>query len=87
MAKFQAFTQSFRADFLTPKARLAFTDLKQAFIKLLILCHFHLNYYIHIKTDISDYAIGEVFCQLTLNDSSEWYLVAFISKQIILVEI
>ena len=68
LAKSQLFAKSFRSDFLIPKARLAFTKLKQAFIKALILYHFDWKYYICIKTDISKYVIGKVLSQLTLKD-------------------
>ena len=44
-------------DFLTPKARLVFTKLKQVFVKALILYHLDLEHHIWIKTDISGYAI------------------------------
>ena len=44
--------------FFTSEARIAFTKLKQAFIKAPILHHFDLEYYIQIETDASDYAIG-----------------------------
>ena len=53
-------------DFLTPGARLAFTKLKQMFVKALILHHFNLERHIRIETDASGYAIGGVLNQLTL---------------------
>lgn len=43
----------FRADFLTPKARITFTKLKQAFIETPILSYFDLQYYIQINTNVS----------------------------------
>ena len=33
-------------DFFIPKARLPFTNLRQAFVKLSIFYHFNLEYYI-----------------------------------------
>ena len=46
--------------YLTPKARLAFTKLRKAFTKTLILRHFDAKCHIWIKTDISGYAIGGI---------------------------
>ena len=51
--------------YLTPKARLAFTQLRKAFTIAPILQHFNPEYYIWIKTDASDYAIGGVLSQPT----------------------
>ena len=66
-------------DFLTPRAKLAFIKLKQAFIKAPILQHFIREHYIQIETDISGYAIGGVLSQLTSDDLRQWHLVAFFS--------
>ena len=68
LVKFQASLQSSRLGFLILKARLTSTKLKQAFIKALILYHFHPDCHICIETDVFGYAIGEVFSQLTLDD-------------------
>ena len=38
--------------YLTLKARLAFTKLRKAFTKALILQHFDSKYYIRIETDV-----------------------------------
>ena len=66
--------------FLHPELlRLAFTKLRQAFVKVLILYYFDLECYIRIEIDISDYAIGEIFSQLTLDNLGQQYLVAFFS--------
>ena len=51
--------------FLTPSAREAFNQLKQAFTKALILWHFDLESYIRIVINILSYAIGGVLSQLT----------------------
>ena len=56
---------SSRTGFLTPKASLAFIQLKKVFIKALILQHFNTKCYIQIKTNASSYAIGEVINQQT----------------------
>ena len=54
--------------FLTFRARMAFAKLRQAFIKAPILHHFDLERYIRVETDMSGYAIGGVFSQLTLDN-------------------
>ena len=56
------------SDFLIPGAKLAFTKFRQAFLKVLILHHFDPEHHIRIETDVSGYAIGGVFSQLTLDD-------------------
>ena len=47
--------------FFTPKARLAFTQLRQVFIKAPILHHFNPESHIRIAIDASGYAIGGIF--------------------------
>ena len=51
--------------FFTPKARLAFTQLRQIFVKASILYHFNAESYIRIKTNVLGYAIGGVTSQLS----------------------
>ena len=46
--------------YLTSEARLAFTQLKQAFNKALILQHFDLECHLQIETDASGYNIKGV---------------------------
>ena len=46
--------------YLTPNAKQAFTQLRQAFTKALILRHFDPECHIRIETDASGYAIGGV---------------------------
>ena len=46
--------------FFTLKARLAFTQLRQAFIKAPIFYHFDSKSHIRIETDATDNAIGNV---------------------------
>ena len=48
------------SDFLTPGAKLAFTKLRQVFLKALIFYHFDPDRHIRIETDVSGYAIGIV---------------------------
>ena len=74
------------SDFFTPGAKLAFTKLRQAFLKAPILHHFDLERYIQIETDVSGYAIVGVLSQLTLDDSGRWHPVAFFSRKIIPAE-
>ena len=54
-----------RTDFFTPKASLAFTQLKNTFIKALILHHFDSKRHIQIETNASSYTIGGLLNQLT----------------------
>ena len=54
--------------YLTTGAKQAFTQLRQAFTKALILQHFDLKCHIRIKTDASGYAIGGVLSQLILDN-------------------
>ena len=48
------------SSFLTPDARRAFTQLRQAFTETLILRHFNSERYIRIETDAFGYTIGGV---------------------------
>ena len=82
--------------FLTPEARLAFIQLKQAFVKAPILHHFDPESHIRIETDASGYAIGGVLSQLssgarpdgvvTKDDLGQWHPVAFFSRKMIPAE-
>ena len=51
--------------FLTSGARRAFTELRQAFIKALILYHFDPERHIRVETDVLGYVISGVLSQLT----------------------
>ena len=74
------------SDFFTPRAKLAFTKLRQAFHKAPILHHFDPECYIRIETDESGYATSEVFNQLTLDNLGRWHSVTFFSRKMILAE-
>ena len=74
------------SDFLISKAKLAFTKLRQAFLKALVLYNFNLERHIRIETNVSGYAINEVFSQLTWDDLSQWHLVVFFSHKMIPTE-
>ena len=56
------------SNYLTPDAKKAFDQLRQAFTKAPILQHFDPEQYIRVETDAFGYAIGGVLSQLT-NDS------------------
>ena len=56
------------SDFFTSRSRLAFTKLRQLFVKAPILYHFDLECHIRVETDASGYAIVGIFSQLTLDD-------------------
>ena len=73
------------SNFLTPKAKLAFSRLRQAFTEAPILHHFDPERYIRIETDASGYAIGGILSQLT-PDSGQWHPVAFFSRKMIPAE-
>ena len=62
--------------FLTPDARQAFTQLRQAFIKALILQHFDPKRHIRIKTDPYSYAIDDIHSQITL-EMGQWYPITY----------
>ena len=47
-------------DYLTSKTMLTFTKLRKVFTKALVLQHFDPEWHIHIKTDVSGYAISRV---------------------------
>ena len=58
-------------DFLTPKARLVFIKLQQAFIKASILHYFNPECLIQIETDASWYAFCGILSQLILDYLSQ----------------
>ena len=74
------------SNFITFRAKLAFTKLRQAFFKALILYHFYPKRHIQIETDTSGYIIGRVFRQLTLDNLGQWHPVAFFSQKMIPAE-
>ena len=89
--------REFGTGFLTPKARLAFTQLRQVFVKVPILHHFNPKSHIWIETDVSGYTIGGVLNQLssetrpdevvTTANLGQWYLVAFFFRKMIPAEV
>ena len=59
-----------RSAFFTLKARLAFTQLRQVFIKTPIFDHFDPKYHIQIEIDVFKYAIDGILNPLTLDNLS-----------------
>ena len=57
------------SSFLTLKAKLAFFQLKKAFIEVSILYYFHPKHYIHIEINTFDYIIDDILRQL-ISESS-----------------
>ena len=53
------------SNYLTPNAKKAFDQLRQAFTKAPILQYFNSEQYIQVETDASGYAISGVLSQLT----------------------
>ena len=49
------------SNFFISGAKLAFTELRQAFFKAPILYYFDLKHHIRIEIDVSGYAIDELF--------------------------
>ena len=72
--------------YLTPDAKRAFTQLRQAFNKAPILQHFDPECHIRIETDASGYAIGRVLSQLTSDNLGQWQPVVFYSQKMMPAE-
>ena len=64
------------SNYLTPAAKKAFDQLRQAFTEAPILQHFDPERYIRVETNASGYVIGAVLNELT-NDSGRWHPVAY----------
>ena len=77
--KLSKFKNLSKSDFFTLKAMLAFTELRQMFVKALILHHFNSKRHIRIETDASSYTIGGVFSQPISDDLRQWHPVTFFS--------
>ena len=60
--------KTIQSDFLILGAKLVFAELRQAFVKALILYYFDPELHIRIDTDASEYVISGVFSQLTLDN-------------------
>ena len=70
------------SNYLTPDAKKAFDQLRQAFTKAPILQYFDPEQYIRVKTDVLGHAIDGVLSQLT-NDLSRWHPVAYFLRKMI----
>ena len=75
-----------KSGFLTANAKKAFLKLRQAFTKAPVLQHVDLGQYIWIETNAFEYTIKTVLTQLVLDNSSQWYLVAYFFWKIISAE-
>jgi hypothetical protein len=69
----------------TEKARIAFTQLKNVFIKTSILLHFDSKRKIRLKIDAFDFAISEILSQL-IEKTSQWHFVAFFFRKMFVAE-
>ena len=67
---------------LTPDAKKAFDQLRQAFTKAPILQHFDPEQYIRVETDTLGHLISGVLSQLT-NDLGQWYPSAYFLHKMI----
>ena len=79
-------SKKMKSSFFISGARMAFTKLRQMFIKAPILHHFNLERHIRVEIDASDYAGSRVLSQLTLDNLGRWHLVAFILQKMIPAE-
>ena len=70
------------SNYLTPDAKRAFDQLRQAFTKAPIHQHFNPKRYIRVETDASGNAIGGILGQLT-NDLGWWHPVAYFLHKMI----
>jgi hypothetical protein len=62
------------------KARKAFNELKEIFIKTSILLHFDFKRRIRLKIDAFDFAISEIIFQL-IEEIDQWHLITFFSRK------
>lgn len=53
--------RDFKIGFFTIEVKLAFIQLRQIFIQILIFYNYHLKYYIWIETNIFSFVINRVF--------------------------
>ncbi len=69
----------------TEKARIAFAQLKDVFIKTSILLHFDSKRKIRLKIDASDFAISEILFQL-IEKTNQWHFVTFFFRKMFVAE-
>lgn len=61
--------------YLTFYTKRVFIELRQEFIKALIVCYFDLKYFIQIKIYALGYAISEILSYLILNSLLSNYII------------
>ncbi len=66
------------------KAKQAFNQIYDAFMRMFILRHFDLKWYIYIKIDAFNYAVASTLSQS--DDENQWHLIAFWVRMMINVE-
>ena len=69
--------------YLIPDTKKAFNNLRNAFTKTPIFQHFGLKRHIPVETNTSGHTISGILNQLTLNDLSQWPLVAYYLRKMI----
>ena len=79
-------SKKIESGFFTFGARMAFTKLRQAFIKAQIVYHFDLECHIWVEMDVSGYVINGVLSQLILDNLGQWHPVAFFLRKMILAK-
>ena len=62
-----------KSGFFISGAKIAFIQLRQAFIKVLILHHVDPKHHIQIQTNALGYSIHKVPSQLTLDNLGQWH--------------
>lgn len=82
----KASSKKLKTEFYTPKAKLAFIELRQPFSKTPILYHFDPESHIWIETNAFGYTICEMLCQLTLDNSNWYYPIDFFFQKMIPVQ-
>ena len=73
------------SNYLTPDAKKAFDQLRQAFTEAPIFQHFDPKQYIRVETDASGYATSGMLSQLT-NNSGQWHPMAYFLCKMILAK-
>ena len=73
------------SNYLTPAAKRAFDQLRQAFTEAPIFQHFDPKQYIRVETDASGYATSGMLSQLT-NNSGQWHPMAYFLCKMILAK-
>lgn len=72
--------------FFASGAKSAFAELRPVLYIALILHHFNLECHIQIEINALRYTSGGIFSLLTLDNSAQWHLIAFLPQIITLTE-